>query len=478
MKYMREKDLLYPVGDPIFVHIYDDNYNVIEPRLTEREHKIYRKALNYILREAAYSKEKDVQKALIGLFNRFWQKYVMGSKVDRDKIWYMVERDVQRYGTIEGMIRDPYIEDVHFIGKDNLYVHHRIFEFLKTNISFRDEKEKEDFLYRLSEKSGRPISHSKPIVDSSLPEGSRLNVIYSNDVSLHGPSFTIRKFTEEPISITQLIKWNTMSSTMAAYLWLCIENGMSLFVCGETASGKTTTLNALSIFIDPNSKIYSAEETPEIVLPHDAWQRVVTREGIGERKGVDLFDLLKAALRSRPNYIIVGEIRGAEGSVAFQAMQTGHPVLSTFHAASIKKMLERLTGDPINVPVKYMDNLNAVIFQQLVYIKGNMERRATALNEVLGYSKQENGVMTRNIFTWSPFDDQHKFNGLYNSFVLEEKLAPKWGLADRRDIYKELDRRRLFLDELVRRNVFRQSEIAKRLRERRETYVPIIRSAQ
>ncbi len=461
MKYLKNRNFLYPVGDPIFIHVYGDSYHVVEPELTDKEYKVYRKAVSYLLRKAPYIKEDDVGKALMELFDRVWPK--IGKELNRKRVWYMVERDVLKYGVIEGIIRDPFIEDIHFIGKGDLYVHHRVFEFLRTNISFRDEREREDFLYRLSEKSGRPVSHSKPIVDASLPEGSRLNIIYSDDVSLHGPSFTIRKFTEEPISITQLIKWNTLSSTIAAYLWMCIENGMSLFVCGETASGKTTTLNALSIFIKPDSKIYSAEETPEIVLPHEAWQRLITREGIGERKGVDLFDLLKAALRSRPNYIIVGEIRGAEGAVAFQAMQTGHPVLSTFHASSVKKMLERLTGKPINVPVRYMDNLNAVVFQQLVYIKGNMERRATTLNEVLGYSRQNDAVLTRNMFAWDAFADIHRFNGLYNSFVLEEKIAPKLGLADPRDVYKELDARRMFLEDLVKRNVFRQSAIAKKL---------------
>lgn len=474
MKYMRERNLLYPVGDPIFIHIYDDNYHAIEPGLAGKEYKIYKKVLKYVLRNAPYINEKDTKKALRKLFDKIWAK--VGKGENRDKVWYAIEKNVLSYSIIEGMIRDPYIEDIHFVGRDNLFVHHRVFGFLRTNVSFRNGREMDDFFYRLSEKSGRPVSHSKPIVDASLPEGSRLNIIYSDDVSLHGPSFTIRKFTEEPVSITQLIKWNTISSTMAAYIWLCIENGMSMFLCGETASGKTTTLNAASIFIKPDSKIFSAEETPEIVLPHAAWQRLITREGVGDRKGIDLFDLLKAALRSRPNYVIVGEIRGPEGAIAFQAMQTGHPVLSTFHAASIKKMLDRLTGHPIDVPVKYMDNLNAVIFLQLVYVKGNLERRATALNEVLGYSRRDDGVLTRNMFTWDPFSDEHRFNGLYNSFVLEEKIAPKLGLADRRDVYKELDRRKNFLEDLVKKNVFRQSDVAKRLKERGTLYVPVIRS--
>ncbi|WP_276968375.1 type II/IV secretion system ATPase subunit, partial [Metallibacterium scheffleri] len=237
---------------------------------------------------------------------------------------------------------------------------------------------------RLSERIGRPVSDKVPIVDATLPDGSRLSIVYSSDVSIRGPSFTIRKFSDIPISIIQLVKYNTMSAEEAAYLWLALEYGQSIFVCGETASGKTTVVNALVPFIRPESKIFSAEDTPEIRCPQPAWQQLVTRERGAEESRVTLFDLLKTALRSRPNYIIVGEIRGAEGSMAFQAMQTGHPVIATFHAASVKRMIQRFTGTPINIPVTFMDNLNIALIQQAVYVNGKFLRRTTSINEIEG----------------------------------------------------------------------------------------------
>ena len=190
---------------------------------------------------------------------------------------------------------------------------------------------------------------------------------------------------------------------MAAYVWICLEYGMSVLVSGETASGKTTTLNAILPFIDHNVKIYSAEDTPEVKVSHKIWQRLVTRDSKNEDSRVEMFDLLKAALRSRPRYIIIGEIRGVEGATAFQAMQTGHPVIATFHASSIVKMIQRFTGDPINVPIRFFDNLNFALFQEVVEAPGGgIARRITGVDEVIGYNKHSDGVLTRGMFEWDP----------------------------------------------------------------------------
>jgi flagellar protein FlaI len=213
---------------------------------------------------------------------------------------------------------------------------------------------------------------------------------------------------------------------------------MNICLSGETSSGKTTTLNALLAFIRPNAKIYSTEDTPEVVIPHKVWQRLVTRETGPIEARVELFDLIKAAMRSRPDVIVVGEVRGKEGFAAFQAMQTGHEVLYTFHASSIQKMIQRFTGDPINVPVRFFDNLNVAIFQQIIYEKGRIKRRVSSVDEVIGYSKEKGGVMTRTIFTWDPVMDKHHFRGIYNSYILETKIAPKLGYEDVRKIYDDL----------------------------------------
>ncbi|MHC1582770.1 MAG: ATPase, T2SS/T4P/T4SS family [Candidatus Syntropharchaeia archaeon] len=335
-------------------------------------------------------------------------------------------------------------------------------EEIREKMKLPDEISLMEFLRRMSERIGRPVSEAHPIVDGALPDGSRINIIFSNDVSRRGSSFTIRKFSSTPISIVQLVQWGTMSAEIAGYLWLCLENGMSLFVCGETASGKTTALNAMLPFILPQSKIFTAEDTAEVLPPHEIWQQLITREEGPEDSRVTLFDLLKAALRSRPNYIIVGEIRGAEGAVAFQAMQTGHPVLATFHASSVKKMIQRFTGDPINVPITFMDNLNIALIQQAVYRKGKFLRRCTSIEELEGYYEDAGGIVTRAVFQWDPGMDRHFFRGMNNSYILENKIAERLGYEDKRQIYEDMMFRARIIARMAELNItdyFKVNEI-------------------
>ena len=250
-----------------------------------------------------------------------------------------------------------------------------------------------------------------------------------------------------------------MTAEMAAYVWLCLENGMSLFVCGEAACGKSATLNALMGFINARDKIYTAEDTPEVRPPHPVWQRLLTRDTGPVDARVTMFDLLKAALRSRPNYIVVGEIRGAEGNVAFQAMQTGHPTMATFHASSVDKLIQRFTSDPINVPLPFMPNLNVVLIQMAVYVHGRMLRRVLAVDEIEGYSKRADTAITRQVFAWDSVKDVFQFGGRNNSYVLESLVAPKIGMDDSRDVYKILDKRTWIIEELIRREMFDYHQI-------------------
>ncbi|MDD1634701.1 MAG: type II/IV secretion system ATPase subunit, partial [Methanomicrobiales archaeon] len=267
-------------------------------------------------------------------------------------------------------------------------------------------------------------------------------------------NFTIRKVMDDIISILHLIEWNTCDYTMAAYFWICIEHGMSLFMSGETASGKTTSLNALAAFFPPESKIVSIEDTPELQLPHKNWTREVSKaKGRGEGAGSDvtMFDLLKSALRQRPNEIIVGEIRGVEGTVAFGAMQTGHPVLSTFHAASVEKLLQRLTGDPINIPKTFVDNLNLVVIQSAVKRpSGETVRRMLSVNELVGWNPDTGAFQFVEMFKWNPVTDTFEWTGKGASFVLENKIATLLGVPEHRkaEIYLEVDRRAQILKRL------------------------------
>ncbi|MCZ7372820.1 MAG: type II/IV secretion system ATPase subunit, partial [Candidatus Methanoperedens sp.] len=299
----------------------------------------------------------------------------------------------------------------------------------------------------------RPVSDFRPIADGALPDGSRINIIYSQEVSRRGSSFTLRKFSATPSSITQLVRWGSISSEIGAYLWLCIENGMNVFASGETASGKTTALNAILPFINSTGKVYSVEDTAEVLAPHEVWQQMITRETGPKNTQVDMFSLLKLALRSRPTYVIVGEIRGVEGAVAFQAMQAGNSVMATFHASSVKKLIQRITGDPIKVPVTFIDNLHVVIILQAVYRQGVFLRRCVSVEEIEGYMEESKGVITRAVFQWDSINDKHHFRGLNNSYILENIIAHKLGYADRKKIYIELELRAKILKKMVELNI-------------------------
>jgi flagellar protein FlaI len=472
-------DLLYPVGDPIFIHIHGSKdtgykYVVVQPILTDELKPAYATIIDRIFVQAGKEKihttdeeftavVEKIMEANIAVTNRptpskvaqlFKPSHTLHiGQDDYSIIDYYVKRNVIQKGILEPILRDPYIEDIHCIGPQDINLYHKVFGMIETNVKFDSLADLDQYTKAISERMGRPASISRPIIDGALPDGSRINIIYADDVSVNGPTFTIRKFSSEPISAVQLSKWNTISAQEAAYLWLCLENGMSVFVCGETASGKTTLLNAIFPFIRYDQKIFSAEDTLEVQPPHDVWQQLSTREFGPEESRVDTFALLRAGLRSRPNYVIVGEIRGKEGNVAFQAMQTGIPVMATFHAASVKRMIQRFTGDPINVPITSMDNLNVAVFLAGVYRGGKLIRRTLAIEEIVGYSPSMGGVMTRAVFIWNPVSDQHLFRGMNNSFILEEKIAVRRGYKDKRDIYKELALRTKIIEKMSEMNL-------------------------
>lgn len=380
---------------------------------------------------------------------------------DYGRLVYYLRRDKIGLGILEPLIKDKYIEDISCIGVGYIYIVHKVFGPLETNLKFETPEELDKFVIELSERIGKPVSHARPIVDATLPDGSRINIVFGGDVSLRGSNFTIRKFSKVPLSITQIVNWGTMSPDVAAYLWILLLEGMSGFVSGETASGKTTTLNAIIKFIRPTAKIVTIEDTAEIQVPHPNWLRELTRDTGSIETSVTMFDLLKAALRQRPNYIIVGEIRGAEGNVAFQAMQTGHPVLATFHAASVERLVQRITSPPINVPRSQLDNLNFVVIQSAVYKEGIMVRRVLSVNEIIGYDAASNSIMYIPIYTWDPIRDVHTFRGRGTSYLLEEKIGLMRGLSRRTMflIYDELETRAKIIREMINQKIFNYYDV-------------------
>jgi len=472
-------NVIYPTKGSIFIHVYrardmeEPVYFAVEPYLTDKEKEKYKKISELILEKAPSKKEakddvelKEIIKEIInevtvlvgkveseeekkaGIIGRLSATKIKVTEKEKSKLEFALIKDIIGGGYLECFMRDSYLEDIHFIPGEDIHLVHKVFGMIKTNIRI-DNEVAPSFTRNMSEKIGSPVSAGKPIVDGTLPDGSRVNIIYSEDVSLKGPTMTIRKFSETPISVTQLVKWGTVSAELAAYLWLCLQYGLNIFVCGETASGKTTTLNAMIPFIPPNRKIFTAESTPEIHVPHPVWQQLLTKDYGPEEGRVDLFALLKAALRSRPDYVIPGETRGVEGRILFQAMQTGHPCLTTFHAGSVRQVVQRFVGDPINIPKTFMDNLNVVVIQRAIQQKGKHIRRCLSVEEIESYNRELDAIMSRTAFEWSPAEDVFFFRGDRNSFILEEKIARMAGYKFTSDIYDEHRERTKIIKRLV-----------------------------
>ncbi|HTY81769.1 MAG TPA: type II/IV secretion system ATPase subunit [Dehalococcoidales bacterium] len=367
-------------------------------------------------------------------------------RLQYNSLKYLLHRKLEGMGALDPMILDPNIEDISCAGVGNIFVEHKIFGSLKSSIGFDTNEGLDKFVIELAEGIKHPVTFHEPVINATLPNNSRINIVYGNDVSKRGSNFTIRKFSETPLSILELIQFGALNYDMAAYLSIILQEGMNVWVSGETASGKTTLMNALTTFIPPEAKIVSIEDTPEVQVPHHNWIRGCTRGSgkSGEASEVSMFDLLKAALRQRPNLIIVGEIRGVEGAIAFQAMQTGHACMSTFHAASVSKLIQRVTGSPILVPKTYVDNLNVVVIcQQVRLANGSLARRLTSINEIVNYDSVGDSFSFIEVFNWNPVDDTFQFRGFQNSYLLENKIAPRRGLSEekRRQIYKILKQR-------------------------------------
>jgi len=476
-------NLIYTTKGVVFIHMYRTKdmekveYHAIAPILTDvekekREFILERMYETAHLKQGFLKTQDDLRNAIkksieeltvldesaAGKVGKSKGGKIRVSSIEKMDIEYDIIKDIVGGGPLEPFMRDAYIEDIHIITGENVHLIHKVFDMVKTNIHI-DKTWANRFSQEFAEKIGSPVSEGQPIADGTLPDGSRVNIIHSKDVSLKGPSMTVRKFSETPISITQLINWGTFDASVGAYLWLCLNYGRSIFVCGETASGKTTTSNAMFVFIPPEKKIYSVENTPEVQVPHQVWQQMLTRSTGPKESHIDESDLLKAALRSRPDYIIPGETRGEEGRVVFQAMQTGHPVVTTFHAGSVTKVIQRFTGHPINVPKPFMDNLDIVLIQLAIQRKGKKLRRVISIDEIEGYNKEADGIMSRTAFEWDAASDSHLFKANRNSYILEQKIAPMAGFQNPMDIYDEFDKRKHILERMIEEKIFDYYEV-------------------
>ncbi|HDJ26139.1 MAG TPA: type IV secretory pathway protein [Candidatus Bathyarchaeota archaeon] len=453
--------------DPITEEIV---YEVVEPTLMEHEKEILEKLKEKLLDELkadleSFENREKAEEFLMKEIERVMKKYKL--KVPKEtlsKLFYYISRDFIGYGKIEPLMIDPLIEDISCDGPQiPIYVWHRDYESMPTNVQFDSEEELSSFIIRLAYRAGKHISIANPIVEARLPDGSRAVLTLGTEVTRRGSTFTIRKFRREPFTIVDLIRLNTVSAQMAAYFWYVIEHKASIIVAGGIATGKTTLLNCLSMFIKPEYKIVTVEETPELNLPHENWIASVTRAGYGPegRGAITLFDLVKAALRQRPDYIIVGEVRGEEAYVLFQAMATGHLGFCTIHAETIDRVFKRLASKPMNIPKVFFEAIDVLTLQVRTERRGRPIRRTKVVAEVTGLHPETLDPKILEVFRWDPATDQHVYLG--RSYQLE-KIAADKGIS-MAEVERELERRRQVLEWMVRRNLRDYKTVASIIRE-------------
>lgn len=325
------------------------------------------------------------------------------------KLLYYLERDFAGFQRIDPVKHDINIEEISTPGYGQpVYVYHSEFERVPTNI-VHDEDELDSFISQIAQVAGKEINHRNPQVDAILSDGSRAQLTYKTEVAEGGSNYTIRQFREVPFTPIDLLCWGTFSLEQLAYFWLCVEEGRSLLLAGGTATGKTTALNALSLFISTNDKVISIEDTRELEIPHRNWIAETTREAVGENQqdSIDEYELLEAALRQRPDYLLMGEVRGEEGRDLFQVMSSGHTSFSTFHASSVGEVLKRFTTDPINVPKPVFTTLDIVCTISTQQIDGAKARRVNTVSEIGTYQTDSDQVSVKDIFSWTARGDRH-----------------------------------------------------------------------
>jgi flagellar protein FlaI len=421
-------------------------YNVIEPDLTRKEQNMLEfilETLNRVLnyKEGEIENDEEKRQMLEERIREIIEDYMLELPENaKRKIIYYIIRDYVGYGKIDVITRDTNVEDVSCDGTAiPIFLYHREYGSIKSNVVYETDEELEGFIVSLAQRCGKTITVADPILDATLPDGSRLNATLGREITTRGSSYTIRRFKADPLTMIDLLNFNTLSAEMAAHLWLAVQYGESIIFAGGTASGKTSTMNSSSIFIPTSAKIISIEDTREVNLPHENWIAGVTRGGAEAENAsdIDMYDLLRAALRQRPEYVLVGEVRGKETMTMFQAMATGHTTYSTMHADSVKSIVYRLENPPIGIPRVLLSALNLVVIHGQMRVKDKRVRRVSQIVEIIGIEPMTLEIITNQVYEWQPGGDSFKYGGhsnLYEKIMdLEDKTAE--------DVLEELNNR-------------------------------------
>ena len=441
-------------------------YMPIEPLLVNNEARVLAmlkelvprvlKAQAILQSQDPYAMETELKRAIDTSL------HYLGLKLEPptyEKLFYYLRRDILGLGPIDVMYNDAKIEDITCAGAGSyVYVFHRDYEWLPTTVRFDDPEELLVFTRRLAWRAGHDLVYANPIVEGPLPPKRYRAHLTMDVVSIRGPSFTIRKGAEEPLTLPKLIVLGTLSVELAAYLWLMVSNLQTILIAGPMASGKTTLLNAIAMFIPPQKKIVTIEETNEIRLPHENWTPMVTRESTQPGvSSVTLFDLLKSSLRQRPDYIIVGEIRGEEAYTFFQAISVGHGGLGTIHGERYEQVIRRLESPPINLPRPMLTLLNSLVVLQRIRENDEFSRKVTDVVEIVSYDPARNTIRAATIASYDATTKTWAFKEPTTSI---RRISQRTGV-DERTILEDLRRRTTVLKWMVGENITSASEVFK-----------------